>query len=398
MKKYIAILGFGVVGSGCAEVIDRNLELIRRKCGFEPTVKYILDLRDFPESPYADRVVHDYNVILNDPEVELVAEMMGGSHPALEFSLAAMNMKKSVVTSNKEVVSKHGLELLECAEKNGVYYMFEASVGGGIPIIRTLDTAMQQDDIFEIDGILNGTTNYILTRMRDGGLEFDTALAEAKTRGYAEADPSADIEGIDACRKIAILSALAFGKLVSAEFIKTEGICKLTAADVENAKRSNGSVKLIGRAYRAENRVGAFVSPMFVSATDPLSGIDDVYNGIRIFGNAVGDIMLYGRGAGSLPTASAVVSDILNILSGKGVRYHWSGADEAELIDCENVKAGYRVMLRHRDGALECRCTEPMNNSEIGEYLQKLKVEGNDVVSCLRDLQSERSYMRREEK
>ena len=364
VKKYIAILGFGVVGSGCAEVLAQSKKLISDRLGFEIEPKYILDLRDFPDSPYADRIVHDYDIILSDPEVELVAEMMGGSHPALEFSLAAMKAKKSVVTSNKEVVATHGLELLECARENGVKYMFEASVGGGIPIIHTIDTSLVQNDITEIDGILNGTTNYILTRMNSAGVAFDDALSEAREKGYAEADPSADIDGIDACRKIAILAALAFGKLIEPEKIHTEGIRNLDSTDVKNAASAGYAIKLIGRTFSDNGRICAYVCPMLVPASDPLCTVTDVFNGIKVNGDAVGEVMLYGRGAGKMPTASAVVADIVNILSGSGVDYSWERAKDSDILGFEAVSSRHYIRVTG-----ECGCLSGFEKIADGAYI-----------------------------
>ncbi len=392
MKKYIAILGFGVVGSGCAEVIATAGKMISERIGFDIEVKYILDLRDFPDSPYADRVVHDYNIILNDPEVELVAEMMGGSHPALEFSLSAIKAKKSVVTSNKEVVANHGLELLACARENGVSYMFEASVGGGIPVIHTIDTSLVQNDITEIDGILNGTTNYILTRMNTAGVSFDDALAEAQAKGYAEANPAADVDGIDACRKIVILAALAFGKLIAPETVHTEGIRGIKSEDVENAASAGYAIKLIGRAYSENGKICAYVCPMLVPSSDPLSTVNDVFNGIKINGDSVGEVMLYGRGAGKLPTASAVVSDIINILSQSGVSYSWERAREKEMMAFEEVVSRHYILTdkpacvngtRINDTAF---ITEAMSETSVASLISAIEKSGVNVISHLRVL------------
>jgi len=309
----VAIFGFGVVGSGTAEVLTQNAKIISERVGDEINIKYILDLRDFPDSPFADKIVHDVNVIINDPEVQICAELMGGSHPAFEFSSAAMKAGKSVVTSNKEVVATFGPELLKIAAENNVRYLFEASVGGGIPVIHPIGSCLTANDITEVNGILNGTTNYILTQMINENKDFDTALAEAQEKGYAERDPSADVDGIDTCRKIAILSAISFGKLVPPEKVSVEGIRGVTLRDVANAAKFGASIKLIGKAVRVGDKVSACVSPTLVRKSNPLSGISDVYNGVLVNGNAIGDVMFYGRGAGKLPTASAVVSDIIEI-------------------------------------------------------------------------------------
>ena len=299
--KYIAVLGFGTVGGGIPEVIKADREKIIKLIGEDVEVKYILDLRDFPDSPYAAKVVHDINIILSDKDVEVVCEVMGGSHPAREFSLSCMEAGKSVVTSNKEVVANYGDELLMCAAKNGVSYLFEASVGGGIPVIRSFTTSLAGEKIKSITGIVNGTTNYILTRMKKGGLSFDSALSEAQVLGFAEKDPSADIDGIDAQRKILILTALATGKLYSAE----------------SAAQLDGEVKLIARAEIADGgEVSMCVSPMIVKHSSLLSGISDVFNGISVECETLGEIMFYGRGAGRMATAGAVVADVCAALTG----------------------------------------------------------------------------------
>lgn len=311
----IALLGFGVVGSGTAEVLLENQKQIAAYCGDEVNVKYILDLRDFPEHPLGNRVVHDINVILKDPEVVLVAEMMGGSHPAYEFTLSALKAGKSVVTSNKEVVANFGKELLDVAREMGVSYLFEASVGGGIPIIRPMQTDLASNEILSVSGILNGTTNFILTKMKNEGAEFSEVLREAQKKGYAEANPAADVEGLDAARKIVILAALAFGVLLNPNEISTEGITKITRTHTELADKLGGAVKLIGHTERIGGKVLALVSPYFVPNANPISHVDDVYNGILVDANMLGRALFYGAGAGKLPTASAVVADILDVLS-----------------------------------------------------------------------------------
>ncbi|MCQ2425709.1 MAG: homoserine dehydrogenase [Lachnospiraceae bacterium] len=312
----IAILGFGTVGQGVADVIDMNREKLTALLSDEIEIAYILDLREFPEHPLGNKVVHDIAPILSDPEVKVVCEMMGGVHPASDFTKAALLAGKNVVTSNKAVVADCGPELLALAREKKVRYLFEASVGGGIPILRPLTgDALAGNEITAIEGILNGTTNYILTEMRDKGTSFEDALATAKKLGYAEADPTADVEGYDACRKICILAAVAFGVLIPFEKVECEGITRVTAGDVKNANASGASVKLIGRAVKhADGTVALSVSPCAVLGSNPLSHIDDVFNGIAVHGNAVGDLLFYGRGAGKLPTASAVVSDIVDIL------------------------------------------------------------------------------------
>ena len=309
----VALLGFGVVGSGCAEVLTANKKKIEAHIGDEINIKYILDLREFPDSPFGSLVVHDFNTVLNDPEVSVVAEMMGGSHPAYDFTKALLEAGKSVVTSNKEVVSTFGVELLNIAAEHNVRYLFEASVGGGIPIIRPLTNDLAANEILSIDGILNGTTNFILTKMKNEGSNFEDVLKEAQRLGYAEANPSADVDGIDAARKIAILGAMASGKLADPKKIPTKGIREVTAEDTELAKELGYSIKLIGHYEKAEDgRLSLSVAPRFVPFSTPLAGIDDVFNGILVCGSMLGESLFYGKGAGKLPTASAVCADIID--------------------------------------------------------------------------------------
>lgn len=345
----IAIFGFGVVGSGTAEVLTQNAKLIAERVGDEINIKYILDLREFPDSPFADKIVHDINIILNDPEVQICAELMGGSHPAFEFSANAMKAGKSVVTSNKEVVANFGPELLQIAAENNVRYLFEASVGGGIPVIHPIGNCLTANDITEVDGILNGTTNYILTQMIFNGKDFASALAEAQEKGYAERNPSADVDGIDTCRKISILTAIAFGSLVPPEKVSTKGIRDITLADVAFAKEYGASVKLIGKAVAIDGKIGACVEPMLVRMSNPLANINDVYNGVLVNGNAIGDVMFYGRGAGKLPTASAVVSDIIDIatyLDHPQHNFHvWSRLEESSILPADEIESRYYVRI-----------------------------------------------------
>ena len=311
----IAILGFGVVGSGVAEVIRVNGASIAQRLGVEVELKYILDLRDFPDSPYADKLVKDFSVIEEDPEVDVVVETIGGARAALEFTQRALKAGKSVVSSNKELVATHGCELLALARAHNASYRFEASVGGGIPILHPLSQCLTANRISEVRGILNGTTNYILTHMIGTGLSFEEALKEAQERGYAEHDPTADVEGLDACRKICILAALAFGRHVYPDQVPTEGITKVTLADVSYADAARMSIKLLGRAIQQEDgRVMAYVAPHLVRRSNPLAQVDDVFNAITVRGNAIGDVMFYGRGAGKMPTASAVMADVIDVL------------------------------------------------------------------------------------
>ena len=341
----IALLGFGVVGSGTAEVICQNQKQIAAYCGEEVNVKYILDLREFPNHPLGDRVVHDIKIILNDPEVVLVAEMMGGAHPAYDFTRAALEAGKHVVTSNKEVVATFGAELLDLARTNHVSYLFEASVGGGIPIIRPMQTDLASNEILAVSGILNGTTNFILTKMKNEGAAFSDVLKLAQQKGYAEANPAADVEGLDAARKIVILAALAFGKLLDPNKISTTGITGITQEHTALADKLGGAVKLIGHTERIGEQVLALVSPFLVLSSNPICHVDDVYNGILVDTNMLGRALFYGAGAGKLPTASAVVADILDILSGRSTDRrlpHWKvataeDAANADSLSCRRV-------------------------------------------------------------
>ena len=332
----IALLGFGCVGSGTAEVLTENKKIIEERLGCEYQIKYILDLREFPDSPFGKLVVHDFDTILNDEEVTIVAEMMGGSHPAYEFTRACLEAGKSVVTSNKEVVAKFGVELGEIAAKSGARYMFEASVGGGIPLIRPMIVDLASNKISKINGILNGTTNYIITSMRDDGVSFDDALREAQRLGYAEANPAADVEGIDAARKASILGAVSTGKLVSPDAIHREGITKITLTDVALARELGYTIKLIGYVEDLGGKLMCFVSPMAVPASNPLARVDGVFNGVLINANMVGEVMFYGPGAGKLPTASAVVADIVDVIAKRNnepTPMGWVAAGEADLAD-----------------------------------------------------------------
>ena len=309
----VAILGFGTVGSGVAEVLTKNNAHIEEKVHNSVQLKYILDVRDFPDSPFGDKIIHDFALIENDPEINVVVETIGGARIAKEFTERALRAGKSVVTSNKELVATHGYDLMQLAKEHDVSYLFEASVGGGIPIIRPLSQCLAANELTEICGILNGTTNYILTRMIKAGLSFDAALKEAQQNGYAEQDPTADIEGHDACRKICILGSLAFGRHIYPGQVPTEGITRVTLADVAYADACGRKVKLLGRAIRREDgRVMAYVAPHLVDGSAPLASVEAVFNAITVKGDAIGDVMFYGPGAGKLPTASAVVADVMD--------------------------------------------------------------------------------------
>ena len=312
MKK-IAVLGCGTVGSGVVEVFYKNRQSIQRKAGCPLDIKYIYLRRPRPELPWQDKLCYDFDTILHDPEISIVVEVMGGLHPAGEWIAACLKNNKSVVTANKELIAAQGAQLLALARQHQVNLLFEASVGGGIPIIRPLNQCLAANEIEEITGILNGTTNYILTRMIRAGLSFDDALREAQANGYAEQDPTADIEGHDACRKICILASLAFGRHIYPRQVPTEGITGVTLADVAYADSCGKKLKLLGRAIRrTDGKVCAYVAPHLVDRENPLSGVEDVFNAIAVRGNAIGDVMFYGRGAGKLPTASAVVADVID--------------------------------------------------------------------------------------
>ncbi len=327
--KYIAILGLGVVGSGTADLFAENAASIAARVGEEVVLKYALDIRDLPESPYADKIVHDIGIITSDPEVSVVAEVIGGLHPAYEFTRACLEAGKHVVSSNKELVATYGVELLELAHANGVQYLFEASTGGAIPVLAPIARDLAGNAVTGISGILNGTTNYILTRMFRAGASFESALAEAQEKGYAERNPAADIEGKDACRKIAILAATATGCLVNPERIHTEGITAIRQSDVQAAERMGCTVKLLGRYVRQASGEFLMVAPFFVPAACPLAGIEDVFNGVLVSCNYAGDVMFYGRGAGAHPTASAVAADIISIVRGDASKQTWRAADDS---------------------------------------------------------------------
>lgn len=309
----IAVLGYGTVGSGVVEVINTNGKQINQRIGDDLNVKYVLDLRDFPEDPVQEKIVHDFDIILKDPDVQIVVEVMGGIEPAYTFVKSSLEEGKSVATSNKALVAKHGAELLSIAKEKDINFLFEASVGGGIPIIRPLNTSLTADEIEVITGILNGTTNYMLTKMFYEGADYDTVLKEAQDKGYAERNPEADVEGYDACRKIAILSSLISGQQVDFEDIYCQGITEITVEDMKYAKALGMTIKLLASMRRyAGNRIHAIVAPCMLSPDHPLYNVNDVFNAIFVHGNVLGDAMFYGSGAGKLPTASAVVADVVD--------------------------------------------------------------------------------------
>ena len=309
----VAVLGYGTVGSGVVEVINTNHESINKRAGQEINVKYVLDLRDFPGDPVEKILVHDYEQIVNDPEVDIVVEVMGGVEPAYTFVKKALLAGKNVCTSNKALVADKGRELMDIAREKSINFLFEASCGGGIPIIRVINSSLTGDEIDEVTGILNGTTNYMLYKMSTEGCEFDTVLKEAQQKGYAEADPTADVEGYDACRKIAILSSLAYSEYFDYKDIYTEGITKITPEDMEYAAKLGRTIKLLGTSRRnADGTCYAMVAPFLIGRDSPLYSVNDVFNAVFVHGNMLGDAMFYGSGAGKLPTASAVVGDIVD--------------------------------------------------------------------------------------
>lgn len=400
----IAIMGFGVVGSGVGEIISSSQESLKKRCGEEIEIASILDLRDFPDSSFKC-FTKDFNDILNNDEIGLVVEVMGGTKPAYEFTKQLLLAGKHVVTSNKELVAKHGTELLKIAREKNINYLFEASVGGGIPIIRPLYSSLVSNELTDIIGILNGTTNYILTQMIKEGASFEEALAGAQANGYAEKDPTADVEGYDTCRKIAILTSLAFGKYVNSEDIETEGITNITLEDVEYAAEFGGVIKLVGMSKRVEDGAFARVCPVILKKDHPLAGIDDVFNGILVKGKALGDVMFYGRGAGSLPTASAVVSDVIDIVKHKDkhIILGWTDGEEGYLKDPEEQAFRYYVRLcGSSDSASMCRegfnvitldgekyanefavFTPEMTGKEFKEF-KRTELAGYDIRGCIR--------------
>ena len=342
----VAVLGYGTIGSGVVEVLQSNTEVIAQRAGEEIAVKYILDLRDFPGDPNADKIVHDYDIIDKDEDVQVVVECMGGVEPAYTFVKRALLNGRSVATSNKELVAKHGAELIAIAHEKNINFLFEASVGGGIPIIRPLVQCLTADVIEEVSGILNGTTNYMLTRMKEEGISFEEALKEAQEKGYAELHPEADVEGYDACRKIAILSSLAFGQQVDFEDIYTEGITSITTEDIRYATAMNKSIKLLGNSWRVDGKIYAMVCPMLLDNAHPLSGVNDVFNAIFVRGNMVDETMFYGKGAGKLPTASAVAADVVDCVkhTGKNIKILWN-PEKLTLSDLGDFERQYFVRM-----------------------------------------------------
>lgn len=340
----IAVMGYGTIGSGVVEVLSINRDKIARRAGEPVEVKYVLDLRDFPGSPIEDRLIRDYKTIVEDPEIGIVVETMGGVEPAYTFVRAMLEAGKQVTTSNKNLVAAKGAELIAIAREHGVNFQFEASVGGGIPIIRPLNKCLTADRIEEITGILNGTTNYMLTEMAQNGSDFDSVLKDAQEKGYAEKDPTADIEGYDPCRKIAILTSLVCGQQVDYEDIHTEGITSITPADIRYAKAMNRSIKLLATSREEGDSYSCIVAPFLLEDGHPLARVDGVFNGIFIHGNVLGDAMFYGSGAGKLPTASAVVADVVDMVKHQNcnIFIDWS-PEKLALLDYKDSQNAFFV-------------------------------------------------------
>lgn len=366
----IAVMGYGTIGSGVVEVLRINKEKIAKRAGEPVEVKYILDLREFPGDPMEDAIVHDYQTIANDPEIGIVVETMGGVEPAYTFVKAMLEAGKQVTTSNKNLVAAKGAELIKIAREHGVNFQFEASVGGGIPIIRPLNKCLTADEIEEITGILNGTTNYMLTKMTDEGADFDEVLKDAQAKGYAEKDPTADIEGHDPCRKIAILTSLVAGKQIDFEDIHCEGITKITAVDIKYAKAMNRSIKLLASSKKVGDSYSCLVAPYMLKSTHPLCGVNGVFNGIFVRGNVLGDAMFYGSGAGKLPTASAVVADVVDMVKHQHTNIYidWS-QEKLEIVDYKDSVNAFFVRTSSDKAAVESAFgnVEYVENVEAGE-------------------------------
>ena len=362
----IAVLGYGTVGSGVVEVLDTNRECISQRVGEEIRVKYVLDLRDFPGDPVQNILVHNFEEIIRDEDVKIVVEVMGGIEPAYTFVKRSLLAGKSVATSNKALVAKHGAELLSIAKEKQINFLFEASVGGGIPIIRPLNSSMTADEIEEITGILNGTTNYMLTKMFYEGAGYEEVLRQAQENGYAEKNPEADVEGYDACRKIAILSSLISGHQVDFEDIYTEGITEITERDMEYAKQMQMTIKLLASSRRSGECLSAIVAPCLLENTHPLFGVNGVFNAIFVHGNVLGDAMFYGSGAGKLPTASAVVSDIVDEVKhlNRNIMTMWD-QDKVELLPISDTSKRFFVRIKGEPQAMKAHLESKFGPIEI---------------------------------
>lgn len=384
----IAVLGYGTVGSGVVEVLTENKELITKRAGKEIEVKYVLDLRDFPGQDIQKIIVHDYEIIVNDPEVEVVVEVMGGVEPANTFVKKALLAGKSVVTSNKALVAKCGSDLLKTAAENKVNFLFEASVGGGIPILRSLGSALTADKIEKITGILNGTTNYMMTKMFYEGEDYTSVLKQAQKNGYAEADPTADVEGFDACRKIAILGSIISGKEVNFEEIYTEGITEISTADMKYAKKLGMAIKLLAKCEYEDDRMCAIVAPHLINEKHPLYSVNDVFNAVFIHGNMLGDAMFYGSGAGKLPTASAVAADIIAAVKNpdKNIMNFWT-EEKMELAQVGSTEKRFFVRMKGSISELQDKITEDYG---IVEFVQHEALE--DEFGFVTDVMKEEKF------
>lgn len=388
--KNVAVMGYGTIGSGVVEVLEKNRDIIAKTVGEEVRVKYILDLKEFPGTPIESKIVHDFSVIEKDPQVSMVVETMGGLNPAYPFVKASLKAGKHVATSNKALVAACGTELLQLAEENNVSFLFEASVGGGIPIIRPLYTCLAGEKIEEITGILNGTTNYILTKMDKEGETFENALRKAQELGYAERNPEADVEGHDTCRKIAILTAAATGHEVNYEHIYTEGITAITDVDFRYAQSLGTSIKLFGSSRMKDGRAHAFVAPVMIGPDHPLYSVNDVYNGILVKGNMLGTAMFYGSGAGKLPTASAVAADIIEALQNDG-RHGKPGWDGQTLAVSDRKSLSFRYFVRVK-GIREKRLEEA---EKVFGKVEAIELDHMDEFAFLTGLLSEEEYERK---
>ena len=377
----IAVLGYGTVGSGVVEVLNTNGASIAKRAGDTIEVKSVLDLRDFPGDPIQEKIVHDIDLIINDPEIDVVVEVMGGVEPAFTFVKKALEAGKSVCTSNKALVAAHGPELLEMAKERRLNFMFEASVGGGIPIIRPLNQSLTADEITKITGILNGTTNYILTKMSREGISYQEVLKEAQALGYAEKNPEADVEGYDACRKIAILTSLAFGNTVKFEEVYTEGITKISNEDFAYAKELGSVIKLLATSYSKDGKVYAITAPFMIDSTHPLYNVNDVLNGIYVHGNVLGDVMFFGAGAGKLPTASAVVADVVDEAKNlhENIATNWSN-EPMKLTPMEETEGRFFVRVK---GVTEAQAEAAFGKLQIVK-VASLPDEFGFITECMK--------------
>ena len=393
----VAVIGFGTVGSGVCELLTNNADIIEKNAGEKINLKYICDIREFPDSPFADKMVKDFEIIANDPEVDVVVETMGGRGAAYKFTTMALEKGKSVVTSNKEIVAYCGVELMQKAEANGARYLFEASTGGAIPALTPIAQCLSANRISRIAGILNGTTNYILTNMFTHGKSYDTALSEAQAKGYAEKDPTADVEGFDTCRKICILGAIMSDHLVCPDDVKVTGISKITRKDVEAAESFGCKIKLLGVAEMCGEKLSLEVSPYCIADNVPLYGIEDVFNGIMVDTDAAGTVMFYGRGAGKLPTASAVVSDIIDIAARKGAKSQFApwndgkdmlAKDEREFAylmrvggDVADFEKKFNICAHITEENVVAFVTDKFNAEEYDSFCKILEERGYSVIS-----------------